>query len=134
MCLRIKNGQQPEIATEDIICYKVLSIKKSNRGNIIYRTYYKDAAVVLGKSYKSDFDYNLNGDIEEGLHSMVSVESIDDLFRVGHFYNFTRKVIVACIIPKGALYYLGSFNNLLNSYASNELKYTKEIVKELNNY
>lgn len=122
MCLIIKKSSVALIATEDIICYKVLTY-------IItvgkWLTYFKYSPVTIGDTYHSELtrqELTITDAIEKGLHSFASLEDannfVSDRLNVGVF---------KCVIPKGSTYYKGSFFNW-KSYASDTLVYI-EIIK-----
>lgn len=125
MCLRLKSAYtMPRIAFKDIKCYKKIII--TSDGDLF--TPFRYAKIKIGEQYRSRLrKYNLGIDveIEDGLHSVASVESARN---IDHYYSLEEKeVIVECIIPKFSIYYKGMFNDFI-SYASNKLKYI-EIVK-----
>lgn len=150
MCLEISNNAKEQYATEDIVCYKV--IKRYERfgsdpyDNMIiigyfYNTPFQDARVEIGKTYRSQLRkvVNTTHKIEEGIHSCVSYEDAQKTCRL--LGTLSYYAIAKCIIPKGSKFYVGYFGpsnvvhrdnehniTILNSYASNKLKYV-EIVK-----
>lgn len=128
MCLYIEENQQPEIAIEDITCYKVI-LENFDRycinTNKLY-TYYQKAKIIIGGTYKSKFTINSLGEIERGLHSFTTLEIAEKFISVRLL--ICKSHIVKCIIPKGSKYYLGRFYVDNDSYASNRLKYV-EIVE-----
>lgn len=122
MCLHIEENQKAEIATEDIICYKAITEKFDND---LY-TFYQQAKIKIGKTYRSKFTIDFLGEIEKGLHSLTTLEIAKE-FIINKFL-IHKAHIVKCIIPKGSKYYLGHFYVDNDSYASNKLKYV-EIVE-----
>jgi hypothetical protein len=134
MCLLIDNDIKPTVAENDIKCYKVVIIKTED--NIKYLTYYREVEVELGETYYSKFTFTKSFiyitklKLEEGLHSFKSLND-------AKYFNQNRtldedRIIIECIIPKGAEYYEGDFyhyDKKLNiniksiNYASNILKY-----------
>ena len=91
-----------------------------------FKTVFRDFGVEMGKSYNSDLvrkPYSSNSVrefdmVEEGFHSY---RYLKDAIQSTYDYS-----IAECIIPKGAIYYLGKFTER-DSYASSELKYIKII-------
>ena len=122
MCLHIEENQQAEIATEDIICYKAIIEKLDNE---LY-TFYQQAKIKIGNTYRSKFTIDCFGEIEKGLHSLTTLEIAKEFIYDKTLTRITH--IVKCIIPKGSKYYLGHFCVNNDSYASNRLKYV-EIVE-----
>jgi hypothetical protein len=139
MCLIIKPKQNPEIATEDITCYKVLYYNSVSNE---YSTVFQRAVVKAESVYESILTVADNGiyvAVEEGLHSFVHIE---DANMLTSFFNFAplvdiennyklKCVIAKCLIPKGSTYYAGVFETFTKkseSYASNKLAYL-EIIK-----
>ena len=85
-----------------------------------YRTPYQSAIVRIGETYTSELKcedrFGEGYEVYIGLHSYVNIPSII----ISH-----REVLVECIIPKGASYYVGKF--VSDSYASDTLTYVKLI-------
>ena len=122
MCLVI-NQLKPKIADKDIVCYKLVE-----RTNIkgIYKSGFQGFEYVIRKLYTNNhflvkyrkiFGYF----IEEGMfHSYVS-----------HLYPvilspLPHGALLKCIIPKGAYYFEGYFEDS-PSYASSQIKILEEI-------
>ena len=125
MCLNLKSAYtMPRIAFKDIKCYKKIII--TSDGDLL--TPFRFAEIKIGEQYKSrlrKYNFGIDAGIEDGLHSVSSVESARN---IDHYCSLEGKVvIVECIIPKFSIYYKGMFNDFI-SYASNKLKYI-EIVK-----
>ena len=117
MCL-ITTKNIPEIAQEDIVCYKfyILHIAKDdinftsyNKGEL--RSPYRGmlapnidevANTELGKVHL--YDSNI---VMKGFHSY---KYLDDLIRELYFWQSYDITIFKCIIPKGAKYYEGKFD------------------------
>lgn len=114
---------------------------------IEYITPFRSAIFELGKSYKEKihdvkFLYNTervnkNKEFRTNLtygiyHSFVKLEDAIDL--ASNLYNPTPNVgindyvIVKCIIPKGTVYYEGTFEGNQPSYGSKAIYFTDEIV------
>ena len=125
MCLRLKSAYtMPRIAFKDIKCYKKMIINSD--GDLL--TPFRYAKIKIGEQYKSrlrKYNSGIDAEIEDGLHSVSSIESARN---IDLYYSLEEKVvIVECIIPKFSIYYKGMFNDFI-AYASNKLKYI-EIVK-----
>jgi len=137
MCLRTQQ-KRVKTAKADIIVYKhVINNCFSNSidygdhkpkrlytsVNSDYITSYQKTPVEIGKTYKSKLDKpDDHGDIHMDLHSFADLADAKKEAR-----NW-REVLVKCVIPKGARYYLGDFEEY-SSYASNQLQYI-EIIRD----
>ena len=127
MCL-ITNWDKPRIAEEDITCYKwyvkidsvYLSPYQGEPIPAFNTVVYSD----LDKPEKnllllSSFQYKYT--VEKGFHSFVN--SIDAKL---YSYKGRDSIVVSCIIPKGAKYYKGFFENC-ESYCSSSIILKEEI-------
>jgi len=124
MCLEINKDSRKQIAKKDIVVYKTLSYRDN-----IYRTSYRHFPVEIGKLYKSGIRKNKRWlfIINKALHSFKLLTNCKNDAWEEYGYNGDKEyVIVECIIPKGAVYYIGKFSNA-PCYASNKLKYIKVI-------
>jgi len=120
MCL-LSYTPNPTIATEDIICYKVVYRKKKslldrilNRMVCLSRVYVFE--YIYGKLYTSRLTYNRLFEnqfvIEEGFHSYSFIPKLLD----------SDKCIVVCKIPKGSAFYKGCINNTgIEGYVSAQI-------------
>ena len=130
MCLFI-NHLEPKIADKDIICYKLV---KRTKIKGVYKSSFQEFEYVIRQLYINNFDIKLSyflikhisiiGSsityIEEGMfHSYTNYMP----FMVA---NFTDESILKCIIPKGAYYFEGYFDES-PSYASSQIKILEEI-------
>lgn len=126
MCLTIKSWLMPKvkIAETDIYCYKYV-----HQFDTDLRTPYYGALVEMGKTYKSKLICYTGGYrkyfwskrhyyVDHGLHTFAKLESANNKASYGD-------VVVECIIPKGAKYYVGIFTS--TSYASDKLTYIRII-------
>lgn len=128
MCLYTKQTE-PEIAEEDIICYKFY--RRWNK--ILFSPYQESRAPEIGivvnteleKSYRptdnGSYIHNLLGfkRVNKGFHSFKTLEEIKH--KVNGYRNLDL-VIFKCIIPRGSLYYKGIFGDRYESYCSNSIK------------
>ena len=128
MCLVI-NQLEPKIADKDIVCYKLVE-----RTNIkgIYKSSFQGFEYVIRQLYtnniKIEFSYKLIKDrvlfgysIEEDMfHSYASYLYPVILSPLPHY------ALLKCIIPKGAYYFKGFFDDS-PSYASSQIKILEEI-------
>lgn len=127
MCLLI--GEiDVKIATEDIVCYKI--VEESNKGTLI--SIVQRFEYILGKTYnngipdpeKIPYRKNLCGIVLYGglFHSYSSP-------RNRPLDKDLKEVEVKCIIPKGAYYFAGSVNlSFIEGYASSQIKIV-EIIR-----
>lgn len=109
-----RDFRKPLVAKKDIICYKVYNILPDGRLQSIYQkaVYEPDEPlpqVEFGIEDYSDSIYGPRIEIEEGYHSYI--QSIEP----------ARGTLFQCMIPEGSLYFLGNFDGINNSYASNNL-------------
>ena len=128
MCL-ITANPIPKIADEDIVCYKLV---KRTKVKGIYKSSFQGFQYVIRQLYtnniKIEFSHKLIKDkvlfgysIEEGVfHSYASC-----------LYPVTLSplpwcALLKCIIPKGAYYFEGYFDES-PSYASSQIKILEEI-------
>ena len=136
MCL-VLTQLEPKIADKDIICYKLV-VKKANG---IYNSLYRKFEYIIRRNYKipetekcilkeNRFGVKI---LEEGVfHSFVrEVDAFVDYqeqanILISHYHFPMILSIIKCAIPKGAIYYMGSTNNML-SYASSQIKILEEI-------
>jgi len=86
----------------------------------VLTTPFRDSLIEINALYRSQIK-KYNDTIEEGLHS---IQNLSDVYSI----RTPSSVIVECIIPKGSLYYVGTFRKCV-SYASDALKYVKIIGK-----
>ena len=141
MCLIIKEGQLPEVATADIVCYKFVVCYNPDTGGItrympggeyVFRTPYRDYRIEIGSHYTATLSapvFSFHPDIEYitfGLHSFDTIRGA--MRAVEHSCLHGNCVIVECIIPKGSTYYVGSFSRA-KSYASDQIIY-KQIINK----
>ena len=141
MCLDITKDPQLKVATEDIICYKVV---RQSENMLI--TPYQLMPVEIGKTYISkliEYDRALGSGkgIDVGLHSFATIKSARIEINDWSLYISVRAngklfqrssdmIIIECVIPKGSSYYTGTFSiekSEHESYASDTLKYIKII-------
>lgn len=113
MCLYTK-AAKPQIASEDIVCYKVLE-KRSNRQ--LY-TPFRYAGVpqipyTMHANDVVDLFRTRNGKYvveSEGVHAYTD---LDSAYKASHWCCvFGDPVVVRCVIPKGTAYWLGENNDI----------------------
>ena len=125
MCLDI-NHLKPKIADKDIVCYKLV---KRTKIKGVYKSNIQKFEYISRQLYTNYFDikyvdmlikrrYNLSA-IEEGMfHSYANYLSAITIL--------PNCVTLKCIIPKGAYYFEGYFDDC-PSYASSQIKILEEI-------
>ena len=128
MCLYV-NHLEPKIADKDIICYKHV---KRTKIKGIYKSSFQGFEYIIRQLYTSNVDIEFIGkfiyyrncvwySIEEGMfHSYASY-----LYPV-ILSPLPNGALLKCIIPKGAYYFEGYFDDS-PSYASSQIKILEEI-------
>lgn len=125
MCLVISE-LRPKIADKDIVCYKFVERTKIKG---VYKSDYQGFEYIIRQLYTNNLDirfanksiqryfYTCFYKIEEGMfHSYVNPM----LKPLSHY------ILLKCIIPKGAYYFEGYFEDS-PSYASSQIKILEEI-------
>lgn len=125
MCL-ITTKDIPEIAQEDIVCYKLYKL----RDNKLLSPYREVVApninevtnTVLDRacvfSYKGN---HVNYSVSRGFHSYKNISNSKEELRFWiHFLAYSNVRIFKCIIPKGTKYYEGKFGDF-PSYCSESI-------------
>ena len=128
MCL-VTTQLEPKIADKDIICYKLVKRTKTKG---VYKSSFQGFEYVIRQLYTNNLDikfadksmkrYFYKGfcKIEKGMfHSYAS-----NLYPI--LSPLPNCALLKCIIPKGAYYYEGYFDNA-PSYASSQIKILEEI-------
>ena len=128
MCLVIKQ-LEPKIADKDIVCYKFVERTKIKG---VYKSSFQGFEYIIRQLYtnniKIEFRYKL---IKDRDLSGYSIE--EDMFHsyASCLYPVTLSplpwcALLKCIIPKGAYYFEGYFDES-PSYASSQIKILEEI-------
>lgn len=120
MCLILHHKQNCEIASEDILCFKIVyprPIKWYQKAR--YLAEYWDFIYIKGKKYIHDKDLVL-------CHDVISSEYfVDEGFHSYMYPPIKRPAgtqIVRCIIPKGSQIYIGYVNKSeMKGYVSNQI-------------
>ena len=127
MCLDI-NHLKPKIADKDIICYKLV---KRTKIKGVYKSSFQKFEYVIRQLYTSNVDIEFIGkfiyyrnclgySVEEGMfHSFINPYP-------GTLSSPLYSALLKCIIPKGAYYFEGYFDDS-HSYASSQIKILEEI-------
>lgn len=141
MCLLIINEENvAQIATEDIICYKVLQVVNDKLYSPFF-TSYEYKLNELATSELKCIKLKPISEITQGLHSIIDEESANrikrilihdcELMRISILSSeiaqkyLKKYTVVKCLIPAGSTYYTGIWNvdnrERLVSYASDRL-------------
>lgn len=127
MCLFI-NHLCPKIADKDIICYKLVERTKIKG---IYKSSFQKFEYVIRQLYTNNFDITYADELIKGVCSKYYIE--EGMFHsyANHLYPVILSplpycALLKCIIPKGAYYYEGYFDDC-PSYASSQIKILEEI-------
>ena len=125
MCLL--NPSKQKIAKKDITCYTIVYKIDNNS----YLSPYYRAKIKLGATMTSDLlydsyspDLNLPLVIQTGLHSFNHLKNAKD---ISDTLWYSKLVVLKNIIPKGAEYYSGTFNNCA-ARASNKRIAIEEVL------
>ena len=112
MCLTVLPACKPEIAQEDITCWKVIKPLDNYKWKALYRgtVHNYDKVLTAGDRLNVELRYNgyrIHGYvIEVGFHAYTDI----DYAKVNLFKTCT---LVKCTIPKGAEYCLGIHNEIV---------------------
>ena len=128
MCLVI-NQLKPKIADKDIVCYKLVK-RTIIKG--IYKSSFQKFEYVIRQLYTNNLDIKFANKIIK--HSFYKCFY---MIEKGMFHSYASKsspilsplpwyALLKCIIPKGAYYFEGYFEDL-PSYASSQIKILEEI-------
>ena len=122
MCL-LTTQQVPQIAEEDITCYKVLL----HLDDKLYSYYYNAFEWEMDKVHFTTLqEKRSRRTVHQGFHSYKDLHSTLVLMTRAPF----TCLVVECIIPKGTEYYVGKDGDKLEGYASEKLKPIKVITRK----
>ena len=133
MCLVI-NHLEPKIADEDIVCYKLV---KRTKIKGIYKSSFQGFEYVIRQLYTNNLDIRFVDKIIKNLDTTRSGLCLY-IIEEGMFHSYASYLypvilsplpngaLLKCIIPKGAYYYEGYFDDS-PSYASSQIKILEEI-------
>ena len=133
MCLYIdkKISCEPKVATEDIICYKILESKDDFK---TCYTPYMYMSVKLPSNVRSKLQRKPGdlGTIHTGLHTYSNkTQAIKALKHLRMTFESSRFRLYKCTIPAGSLYWEGSqltSSCKLNTYCSNGLFFPAKAI------
>ena len=133
MCL-IVNNPIPKIADKDIVCYKLV---KRTKIKGIYKSNFQRFEYVIRQLYTNNLDIRFVDKIIKNLDTTRSGLCLY-IIEEGMFHSYVSYLypvilsplphgaLLKCIIPKGAYYYKGYFDDS-PSYASSQIKILEEI-------
>ena len=128
MCLDI-NHLKPKIADKDIVCYKLV---KRTKIKGIYKSSFQGFEYIIRQLYTNNIKIEFS-------YKLIKPETIFGYFiEEGMFHSYASYLypvilsplpcgaLLKCIIPKGAYYFEGYFDES-PSYASSQIKILEEI-------
>ena len=133
MCLDI-NHLKPKIADKDIVCYKLV---KKTKIKGIYKSSFQRFEYVIRQLYTNNLDIRFADKVIKNLcpsYPHLSIYAVEE----GMFHSYASNLypiilsplpncaLLKCIIPKGAYYFEGYFDDAPN-YASSQIKILEEI-------
>ena len=131
MCLLI-NNLEPKIADKDIVCYKFV---KRTKIKGVYKSSFQEFEYVIRQLYINNFDIKFSYFLIK--HTSI-IGSPITYIEEGMFHSYASCLypvtlsplpncaLLKCIIPKGAYYFEGYFDDS-PSYASSQIKILEEI-------
>ena len=133
MCLVI-NHLEPKIADKDIVCYKLV-VRTKIKG--IYKSSFQGFEYIIRQLYTNNLDIRFVDKIIKNLDTTRSGLCLY-IIEEGMFHSYASYLypvilsplpngaLLKCIIPKGAYYFEGYFDDS-PSYASSQIKILEEI-------
>ena len=133
MCLDI-NHLKPKIADKDVVCYKLV---KRTKIKGIYKSNFQRFEYVIRQLYTNNLDIRFVDKIIKNLDTTRSGLCLY-IIEEGMFHSYASYLypvilsplpngaLLKCIIPKGAYYYEGYFDDS-PSYASSQIKILEEL-------
>ena len=133
MCLVI-NNLEPKIADKDIVCYKLV---KRTKIKGIYKSNFQRFEYVIRQLYTNNLDIRFADKVIKNLcpsRPHLNIYAVEE----GMFHSYENHLypiilsplpncaLLKCIIPKGAYYFVGYFDDS-PSYASSQIKILEEI-------
>ena len=133
MCLDI-NHLKPKIADKDIVCYKLVRRTKIKG---IYKSNFQRFEYVIRQLYTNNLDIRFVDKVIKNLcpsRPHLGIYAVEE----GMFHSYENHLypvilsplpncaLLKCIIPKGAYYFEGYFDES-PSYASSQIKILEEI-------
>ena len=133
MCL-VTAQLKPKIADEDIVCYKLV---KRTKIKGIYKSSFQGFEYIIRQLYTNNLDIRFVDKIIKNLDTTRSGLCLY-IIEEGMFHSYASYLypvilsplphgaLLKCIIPKGAYYFEGYFDDS-PSYASSQIKILEEI-------
>ena len=133
MCL-VTAQLKPKIADKDIVCYKLV---KRTKIKGVYKSSFQGFEYVIRQLYTNNLDIRFVDKIIKNLDTTRSGLCLY-IIEEGMFHSYASYLypvilsplpngaLLKCIIPKGAYYYEGYFDDS-PSYASSQIKILEEI-------
>ena len=133
MCLDI-NHLKPKIADKDVVCYKLV---KRTKIKGIYKSNFQRFEYVIRQLYTNNLDIRFADKVIKNLcpsYPHLGIYAVEE----GMFHSYENHLypvilsplpncaLLKCIIPKGAYYFEGYFDES-PSYASSQIKILEEI-------
>ena len=136
MCLLI-NQLEPKIADKDIVCYKLVKRTKTKG---VYKSSFQEFEYVIRQLYTNNINYSFANKVIKKERIFISYMNYleADFIEEGMFHSYVNHLypailsplphwaLLKCIIPKGAYYFEGEFDEI-PSYASSQIKILEEI-------
>ena len=128
MCLLI-NQLEPKIADKDIVCYKLV---KRTKIKGIYKSNFQRFEYVIRQLYTNNLDIRFANKIIKRHFYKCFYRIDENMFHsyASNLYPILSPLpwcaLLKCIIPKGAYYFEGYFDDC-PSYASSQIKILEEI-------
>ena len=136
MCLLI-NQLEPKIADKDIVCYKLV---KRTKIKGVYKSSFQEFEYVIRQLYTNNINYSFANKVIKKERIFISYMNYleADFIEEGMFHSYVNHLypailsplpnwaLLKCIIPKGAYYFEGYFDES-PSYASSQIKILEEI-------
>ena len=133
MCL-VTAQLKPKIADKDIICYKLV---KRTKIKGIYKSSFQKFEYIIRQLYTNNIDIRFANKIIKNLDTTRSGLCLY-IIEEGMFHSYASNLypiilsplpncaLLKCIIPKGAYYFEGYFDDS-PSYASSQIKILEEV-------
>ena len=133
MCLYVTH-LEPKIADKDIVCYKLV---KRTKIKGIYKSSFQGFEYIIRQLYTNNLDIRFVDKIIKNLDTTRSGLCLY-IIEEGMFHSYASYLypvilsplphgaLLKCIIPKGAYYFEGYFDDS-PSYASSQIKILEEI-------
>ena len=136
MCLCI-NHLCPSIANKHIVCYKLV---KRTKIKGVYKSSFQEFEYVIRQLYTNNINYSFANKVIKKERIFISYMNYleADFIEEGMFHSYVNHLypailsplpwvaLLKCIIPKGAYYFEGYFDDS-PSYASSQIKILEEI-------